>query len=268
MKLNNNELTQIKTSQIIANPKNVELDNVTSSEAIELLASSIANVGLLQAPIVYKDGRNYVLLSGHKRLQAVKSLYWDEVPCIVVPKPKTNEDEQSLLLYSNQYRSTPEELEKIIEIAKRSWATMDKDVKAKYRERYRKQFDKQFKNTLEYQNNPNEFIHNKFSPSCDYIRELTGLSVSNATVKRKITEIRDKELGIEKKEKEAAPKPKDKKEKAETCSIKNIINTMDNLTEMVNEYIETHDCDKVLGYWLETLVNDIEEAREYIVKAK
>lgn len=52
-------------------------------ESIKELASSIKQVGLIQPLVVRKDGERYFLISGERRLRAVKLLSWPSVQCIV-----------------------------------------------------------------------------------------------------------------------------------------------------------------------------------------
>ena len=54
-----------------------------NQEDINLLANSIAGVGLLSPLLVSSDGDDYNLVAGHRRLAAVKKLGWLEVECII-----------------------------------------------------------------------------------------------------------------------------------------------------------------------------------------
>lgn len=52
-------------------------------EALEALASSIANLGVLQPIVVRADGDGYVLVAGERRLRAAKRAGLSEIPAIV-----------------------------------------------------------------------------------------------------------------------------------------------------------------------------------------
>lgn len=53
--------------------------------ALEQLASSIKELGLLQPIVVMPKGDRYILIAGSRRLQAVRMLGWAEVPANVQP---------------------------------------------------------------------------------------------------------------------------------------------------------------------------------------
>ncbi len=50
------------------------------------LCKSIRKFGILQPPLVQPKGEHHCILSGRKRIQAVKDLGWQEIPCLVVDK--------------------------------------------------------------------------------------------------------------------------------------------------------------------------------------
>ena len=265
----NIETTQIKLSQIKTNPKNIELDSVTNDESISLLAESIANAGLMQPLVVYKDKANsYVLVSGHKRLEALKRLVWDDAPCVVINKPKHEDIEQILLLYANRYRQTPEEINKIVEIAKREWNNMDAEIKKIYKEKYKSKFIKRHKDVPEYKANPSEFTRNYFSAQCDFIREVTGLTSSNATVKRMITDILDKELDREPKAEKTKKESKPKAEVSNKTKLLKTIETLQNVIVDLSDEIseDANPKDRNLLKELALLSENIDESREIIEK--
>lgn len=51
---------------------------------IEDLAESITNNGLICPPPVFKKGDKYYLISGNRRLRAIKKLGWEELPCAIL----------------------------------------------------------------------------------------------------------------------------------------------------------------------------------------
>ena len=51
------------------------------------LVRSIKTVGLLNVPVLIEDGKDAkTVISGYRRIQAVKSLKWDNIPCRVLQK--------------------------------------------------------------------------------------------------------------------------------------------------------------------------------------
>ena len=95
LSLNTMEVLQIRCSDIQINNQNFfEVAN------IEELADSIDLVGLQQPLVVTKTDIGYLLIAGHRRFEAVKSLGWDTVPCIV-SKPINNELEMLALIQTN-----------------------------------------------------------------------------------------------------------------------------------------------------------------------
>lgn len=266
--MNSNKTLQtsnISVDLIKENELNAELGHVTSEEAVNILTQSLATIGLMQPLVVYKDGKNYVLLSGHKRLSAAKKLGWTEIPCEVVAKPKDKDKEQILLFYANQYRNTPEEFEKIVEIAERTWNTMQKELKSVYSTRYRNSFERKFKDNPEYINNKKDFLRGYFSPKCDFIREVTGFSKSNPTVKRLLSSIRDRELGKNKDidSDEIDELKKDKKTKEpKIVSEKSILKEIDKLSKMIDEYTGLPDVKKNVVYALGNVLTELENAKE------
>ena len=89
------EIVELKCSQIKTNE-----ENFFEVSGIEELADSIDLIGLQQPLVVTKTDSGYLLIAGHRRFEAVKSLNWDTVPCIV-SKPINNELEMLALIQTN-----------------------------------------------------------------------------------------------------------------------------------------------------------------------
>ena len=86
----------VKVSDIKSNPINEQIYDLSG---IEELAASIDEVGLLQSIIV---NQSHTVISGHRRLEAIKSLGWDEVSVEVI---KTRKDtEAALIVHCNKQR--------------------------------------------------------------------------------------------------------------------------------------------------------------------
>lgn len=268
--MNSNKQLQtsiIPVNLIKDNELNAELSDATSEEAVNLLTQSIATIGLMQPPVVYKDGKNYVLLSGHKRIKAVRTLCWTEVPCEIVTKPKDKDKEQILLFYANQYRNTPEEFTKIVEIAERTWNTMGKELKNIYSTRYRNAFEKKFKDDPNFINNKKDFLKGYFSPKCDFIREVTGFSKSNPTVKRLLSDIHDKDAGKTKDvdSDEIDEFSKDKKTKSpKIVTEQTICKELAKLCNMIDDYTNSPKAEHKTVHTLDLLHSAIEKAMREI----
>ena len=89
--LNTLEIVNIKCSQIKTNDENFfEVANVDE------LAESIELIGLQQPLVVTKSSNGYLLIAGHRRFAAIKSLNWDTVPCII--SSQANSELETLVL--------------------------------------------------------------------------------------------------------------------------------------------------------------------------
>ncbi|MBQ7799489.1 MAG: ParB/RepB/Spo0J family partition protein [Oscillospiraceae bacterium] len=87
-----NRVCKIKISEIT---ENVAQPRVKFDErSIERLAESIARNGLLQPLSVRRKGKGYELISGERRLRALKLLGYEAAPCIIV----SVDDENSAVL--------------------------------------------------------------------------------------------------------------------------------------------------------------------------
>jgi hypothetical protein len=97
-----NYLNKVRLDELTVHPVSYE---IYSPSCVEDLAKSIKNDGLLQAIIV--NSENQVLV-GRRRLEAIKSLGWEEVEVIVKDIPE--EDVDGYIVSSNDVREkTPEE---------------------------------------------------------------------------------------------------------------------------------------------------------------
>lgn len=95
LSLNTMEVLQIRCSDI-----QVNAENFFEVSGIEELADSIDLIGLQQPLVVTKTDNGYLLIAGHRRFEAIKSLGWDTVPCIV-SNPINNELEMLALIQTN-----------------------------------------------------------------------------------------------------------------------------------------------------------------------
>lgn len=81
LKEDNEEITQLKTAEIKANPFQPRQDFKDSE--IEELAESISRFGLIQPIIVRKAEKGYELIAGERRLRAAKRLEKEKIPAVV-----------------------------------------------------------------------------------------------------------------------------------------------------------------------------------------
>jgi len=82
----NKELREVPISDVEiwdeANTRHIEI-----TEGIDELAASIRQIGLLQPPLVQEENGKYNLISGQRRLLAVRQLGWKTIPVLVLKKP-------------------------------------------------------------------------------------------------------------------------------------------------------------------------------------
>ncbi len=108
--------------------KDIELSGSNPRRAlddIDELAASIRTYGLLQPVVVRKKGKKYELIAGHRRVAAVQSIDWSEVPAVV--REESAERAYLLTLVENLQRDdlTPrEEADALAELVRaRNWST-------------------------------------------------------------------------------------------------------------------------------------------------
>jgi len=173
-------------SRIDPNPYN---ERSMNQEDIEILAESIRRDGLFEVPVVYAKGERYVLLSGHRRVNALAMLGESKTEVSVVPAPLSPSEEQEMLAEANIHRSSPEEIRTEVKLAERAWNTMDKGRRARLRDEYLKKFREECRDNPSYHADPDRYTDANFRPVHDYIRQITGLTVSNSTIKRYLIEM-------------------------------------------------------------------------------
>ena len=186
------KLVNIPLGEIEDNPRNHR--DITSGSAA--LAWNIKVRGLLTPLTVYKgDDGKYFILSGHRRHHALLDNNEPDdypVPCYVVPCPRSEFEEESMLSSGNHHRYTPEQIQNEVLLAAQTWSgTLDEskgkalteEEKEALTKHYREQFIKEHENDDRYQANPAKFLDGYFRAKLEYIRDVTGLTMSNTTVK-------------------------------------------------------------------------------------
>ena len=182
----------LNVNDLRENPAN---DRSMDPDAIRVLAESIDKEGFRGTLVAYRDGDRYTLLSGHKRLAALRLCGINRVPVDVVDAPKSLTEEQEIMSRLNIHRSAPEEVRQEVSLMSRAWNTMDADRKKELTAKYRDEFTKYHSSNPKYQEDPDGYISRNFKPKCEYIRHMTGLSDSNTTIKRALKEIAEQENG-------------------------------------------------------------------------
>jgi len=120
------EITLVKLEDITRNRDNPRRS--FGRDALAELAASIGEMGLLQPLVVYKDDDKYTLLCGERRYRACKSIAKSPVPCVVVDKPATQEEELEIALTENIQRENlkvSEEARAIANVVERGMAITD-----------------------------------------------------------------------------------------------------------------------------------------------
>jgi ParB family transcriptional regulator, chromosome partitioning protein len=96
-------------------------------ERVDELAASIESHGLLQPVVVRRDGNSVELIAGHRRLEAVRSLGWTDIPALV--RTDSDDDAYVLTLVENLQREdlNPKEEATALEILvrERGWTTRE-----------------------------------------------------------------------------------------------------------------------------------------------
>ena len=222
-------IKEIPISLINDNPYN---ERSMDHEQISVLADSILHDGLLQPVVVYKtaDGR-YTLLSGHRRKAACQLINKDSILAKINETPTDEWEEQELLAKANFHRLTPKEIQNEVSLADRIWGSMNTER----RERLSKEFIAKFKERVadnpKYIENPAEFVRRNCRTRLEYINYLTGLEMSNTTVKSILSDIKNTETGEGNDEiKVKEPKP---------VKAKDIVKAADKLLGLLEVYVPT-----------------------------
>jgi len=116
--LEKGKTVDVDIDQIVEN----NLNDIYNKRPLNELKDSIVKDGLLQPLVAYKEGSNYILVSGHHRLRAIKELInedktvlffgkeiKDAVPLLVHKGFKDKNEELLVLLHSNIGRKLTDE---------------------------------------------------------------------------------------------------------------------------------------------------------------
>jgi ParB family chromosome partitioning protein len=89
------------------NEANIRHREIT--EGIDELAANIKEVGLQQPPVVQEENGKYKLISGQRRLLAIKQLNWKEMPVLVLKRPLNLFEAKILSFSENLHRKNVSE---------------------------------------------------------------------------------------------------------------------------------------------------------------
>lgn len=260
-------MSQIKLvpmGKIKANPLN---DRVMDEDAIACLMDSIRYIGLQQPLVIYKADKSdeYVVLSGHKRLAALKKLGKTglfEVPCNIVDKPFNETDEKEKLAQNNIARRSDEEVKSETYSMYLNWGSMDDNQRKITTERLKKLFMDRNKNNPSYQNDPQKFINNNFRPSLEYIRMTTGLTFANKTFKSYISQMlkgTSESIPEDEDESKDKKKTKAKEKQPETVDLGTILDKAESLAGVISTFKESASKTDYALNWLTSVENELRD---------
>lgn len=239
--------------------------NARSMDDINGLAKTIEYTGLLQPLTVYSNGDGtYTLLSGHRRIAAIRSLdsttEATNIPCYIREKPATVQEEQSMLSAANIGRKDPESLRNEVLRAAQQWNELCDQDKARANElidSMRKDFIEEVKNTDGYVHDPKGFIANNFRPKLAYIRLVTGLTAANSTVKSYLKQIEPDQpdpdaMKMDAMMSEVTDEKEDKPKKTKAITDKDIKKQVQKLADMlavtqIDDEIRRELCEEMLA---------------------
>ena len=103
-----------KDIEMLNSVKSIPLQNIIENkdqprqsydqEKLEALAKSIEKEDLIQPIIVKPDGKEFMIIAGHRRYKAFQILKRKSIPCIVEKKPRDTDDLTELALIENLQR--------------------------------------------------------------------------------------------------------------------------------------------------------------------
>lgn len=226
----------VDISDIKENPLNLRS---MEPDQIAILANNIKDNGLLQPLAVYKDEDGmYMLISGHRRLAAMKLCGMTEAPCKVIDRPDDEFAEQELLTSANISRKKVDEVIDELNKADQTWRTMPPERKLAITGTLKERFLTEHQSNPKFIENPDTFVANNFRPALEYIRSITGYDYSNTTIKnalKKAVDDEEKSLfdGVSDYEEEDGEAPEAKEKKEKVITIKDIAKTSSSLRGMI-----------------------------------
>lgn len=223
---------------------NVLNNRSMNEESIKTLAKIIKESGLRTAMAVYENSDGtYTLLSGHRRLEALKLLYGNryKVICNVWEKPENEYAERKLMQQIGFNRRSEEDILNEVKIGKELWDTMDPQEKQEFTEKAKENFIKKNENNPMYIADAKDYTRAYFRARYDFIRECTGLDSCNMTIAKMLKKIEPKSDELKQdiatmQQANAAQNPSSPK-KPRRITTTNICDTVDKLTGMLKTHI-------------------------------
>lgn len=264
-------MKKIEIEKLIASSQ--QGDRTMWGPDIDYLHISMRRVGLLQPITVYanQDG-TYTIISGHRRVEAAKMCGWKEIDAVEIDPPATPSEEAELLLRANSHRARPEDVKRELEIAARTWQEMPADEREQISARLRAACIKSYVNMPAYKADPDSYedpeVYAKkcFRPQCEWIREVTGLDVSNRTISRRLKEIWDED-GEPKSQEEIEAEEAAAQERAEKVKRKNSQKSVIKLTEKLIGALTAYEGDSAFEYVCGECIDIVNQVRERLVEA-
>jgi hypothetical protein len=81
------QLIQLQVKKVL--PTKVIDADILKSSKYRQIRSSIQEVGIIEPPVVRADGKSFILLDGHMRLEALKDLGINDVRCLIAKDDET-----------------------------------------------------------------------------------------------------------------------------------------------------------------------------------
>lgn len=168
---------------------------IVEDDRLDVLVNSILENGLYEPLRVYERhglGYLYTIISGHRRYAAVKYINehhlsdkFVKIPCYIVHKPKDILTEKIEVTMNNASRKAPIDLVNEVRAASELWKEIcDLGKKKEYTDGLFETFCERNKGNPNYIADPDRFIRNNYRIKLEFIRKLTGLEMSNNTIRR------------------------------------------------------------------------------------
>lgn len=243
---------------------------------LRILADSIKEFGLKEPLRVYKNDNGafkYTIISGHRRFAAFRILVKDDkyspniqIPCIIVNKPLDEISEKIDIAQSNISRKNPKDLVREVNIANDIWqkiinAKRQGEFVPKLKESFKKQNEKNEK----YIADPKKFERYHYRSRMEFIRCITGLSVTNKTVQNAINKTMIANTDDEEGQLESDPDEEKEKKSERKVSTSQINRKITSLVNDLSKYCEQKDDVPVE---VESFISTLESFRDSYFQVK
>ena len=172
------EVHFLQMESITQNPKNkLEIRD------LDVLENSIKTYGVLTPITVFWNPKNlsYTIISGHRRFEACRQLGMTTIPANVVEAPETAHDEFLEICAGNIARTSDDDILAQVKGAVDYWESLSEEEQEPIRKRlnvaYKKRMTKKDPECRD------------FRPRDEFVRAITGISLSARSIARKLAEI-------------------------------------------------------------------------------